>query len=91
MLNSRRLFSVMNPGPLGTTWAVTLPGVGVGRELQLVFQGLVGLAEPVGGEDHVQRGDDGAAQAGHQLHPFAAGLAVLGVVVGRLDQVLRAR
>ncbi len=30
VLNSRRLFSVMKPGPLGTTWAVTLPGADFG-------------------------------------------------------------
>jgi hypothetical protein len=63
--------------------------VRVGRELQLVFQGLVGFAQPVGGENNIQGGDDGPAQAGHQLHPLPAGLAVPGVVVGGLDQVLR--
>ena len=84
---------MLNPGPLGTTCAVTLPGVGpVGKlelGLELGLERFVCLAEPVGGENHVEGGHDGAAQPGHQLHPFTPHLPVLGVVVGRLDEVLR--
>ena len=91
MVNIRRLFSVTKPGPLGTTWAV-IPAAGLGRRhtAQRVLEHLVGLAEPVGGEHRVERRDDGALDPGGQLDPRAARLLVLGLVVGRLDHVLRA-
>ncbi len=79
------------PGAAGHHLCGDSARFGVGRELQLGLQGLVRFAQPVRGENNVQGGHDRPAQARHQLHPFPAGPAVPGVVIGGLDQVLRAR
>ena len=47
------------------------------------------LCRPVGREHQVQLSYDGTGDPGHQLDPLAPGLVVLGLVVSRLDQVLR--
>ena len=64
------------------------PLLGIGGVDEVQF--LVGFGEPVHGEHRVDGADDRAGKLRHYIHPLAADLVVLRLLVRGLDHVLRA-
>ena len=75
----------------GNDLAVEVSGAGFDAEkVDLVGQGLVGLAVPIAEEHGVDARDDGPLDADHEVDPVEPAADVLAQVVRRIGDVLRA-